>query len=352
VTYHAFQWIDDRFWVGAAGVDVFFVISGFIIWTVGSGPEARPAVFVWRRLTRVAPAYWLATGVVVAIASLWPTLLRQVTLSPAHIALSLAFVQHIDPRGLPFPVLPPGWSLDYEAVFYLLFALTLFAPAALRFRLLMAAIMAVIAFGVLDPPRYFLGANPMLLQFAAGAWIARRGQLGRVTPPQTGAILLATGVALLAVQGLAGVRSDLFRPLLWGAPAALIVAGAVALEPLKRLRPPAALRRLGDASYAIYLCHFIAVALVARLLGAQPSWRFVPAAIAVSLAAGLVTHRWIETPLIAACRAAPRLLATLLHSVTAGRKSRLPMNTDPTLAAPSAATHRPVCLDRRDKTRR
>ncbi|HLY79167.1 MAG TPA: acyltransferase, partial [Caulobacteraceae bacterium] len=140
VAYHAFQWIDDRFWVGAAGVDVFFVISGFIIWTVGSGEEASPGVFVWRRLTRVAPAYWLATGAVIALATLWPTLLRQVTLSPAHVALSLAFIQHIDPRGLPFPVLPPGWSLNYEAVFYGLFTLVLFAPAALRFRLLLAAL--------------------------------------------------------------------------------------------------------------------------------------------------------------------------------------------------------------------
>src|SRR5579862_498762 len=144
VADYAKKRIDDRLWVGAAGVDVFFVISGFIIWTVGSGEEASPGVFVWRRLTRVAPAYWLATGAVIALATLWPTLLRQVTLSPAHVALSLAFIQHIDPRGLPFPVLPPGWSLNYEAVFYGLFTLVLFAPAALRFRLLLAALGGVI----------------------------------------------------------------------------------------------------------------------------------------------------------------------------------------------------------------
>jgi exopolysaccharide production protein ExoZ len=309
VTYHAFQWIDDRFWVGAAGVDVFFVISGFIIWTVGSGDEANPAVFFWRRLTRVAPAYWLVTGAVIAIATLWPAFMRQVTLSPAHIALSLAFVQHIDPRGLPFPVLPPGWSLDYEAVFYAIFTLVLFAPAAIRFRLLLAALGAVIAFGLLDPPAYYLGANMMLLQFGAGAWLARRRQLGRRIPPAIGAPLMVIAALLLAGQGLTGLRSDLWRPLLWGVPAAMIVAGGVSLEPLPTLRPPWALLRLGDASYAIYLCHFIAVALAARLLGVAPAWRFVPVAIALSLAAGLIFHRWIEQPLIAACRAAPRLFA-------------------------------------------
>jgi exopolysaccharide production protein ExoZ len=318
VTYHAFQWIDDRFWVGAAGVDVFFVVSGFIIWTVGSDDEASPGVFFWRRLTRVAPAYWFATAVVIALALLWPTLLRQVTLSPAHIALSLAFVQHIDPRGLPFPVLPPGWSLDYEAVFYGLFTLVLFAPAPARFRLLLAGLGAVIAFGVLDPPAYYLGANMMLLQFGAGAWLARRRELGRRIPPDIGAALAAIGFVLLAAQGLTGLRSDLWRPLLWGVPAAMIVAGAVALEPLRTIRPPRALLRLGDASFAIYLCHFVTVAIAARLIGVAPTWRFVPIAVALSLVTGLVGHRWVEKPLIAACRAIPGLFAAKgLRSVTA-----------------------------------
>jgi len=315
VTYHAFQWIDDRFWVGAAGVDVFFVISGFIIWTIGSGEEASPGVFFWRRLTRVAPTYWLATGVVIGIATLWPSLMRQVTLSPAHIALSLAFVQHIDPRGLPFPVLPPGWSLDYEAVFYGLFTLVLFAPRDMRFRLLLSALGGAVVFGVLDPPAYYLGANMMLLQFGAGAWLARRRQLGRRILPEIGAALAVIGAVLLAAQGLTGLRSDLWRPLLWGVPAAMIVAGAVALEPAaapgqgRPLRPPSALLRLGDASYAIYLCHFITVALAARVVGLTPIWLFVPGAVGLSLIAGLIAHRWVEQPLIAACRAIPPLLA-------------------------------------------
>jgi exopolysaccharide production protein ExoZ len=309
VTYHAFQWIDDRFWVGAAGVDVFFVISGFIIWTVASEGEATAGVFFWRRLTRVAPAYWAATGAVIVIALAWPTLMRQVTLSPAHVALSLVFVQHIDPRGLPFPVLPPGWSLNYEALFYLLVTLTLLAPTALRFRLILAALVAVIAFGVLDPPAYYLGANMMMLQFAAGVWLARRRQLGLRTPPRVGVALIVTGVALLAAMGLAGLRSDLWRPILWGAPAAMIVAGALALEPVRALAPPKPLLRLGDASYAIYLCHFVAVAAAARLVGVAV-WPFVPLAIALSLAAGMVFHHAIERPLIAGARALPGLFTS------------------------------------------
>ena len=307
--FHAFQWLGDPFWIGAAGVDVFFVISGYVIWTVGGGPQARPGAFFWRRLTRVALAYWLMTGVVIAIAALWPRLTPQVSLSARHIALSLAFIQHTDPRGLVFPVLPPGWSLNYEAVFYSLFTLVLFAPERWRFRLIVGALTGVMLFGFLDPPAYELGANPMMLQFAAGVWLARRAELGRRIRPRTGLALAAGGAGLMAAMWLTGFRSDLFRPLLWGAPAAMIVAGALALEPLVARHAPRALSALGDASYAIYLCHFVTVDLAARAIGVQNTWLFVPAAVAISIAAGLAFHKLIERPLIAAARALPGLFA-------------------------------------------
>jgi exopolysaccharide production protein ExoZ len=307
VVFHAFQWLGDPFWIGAAGVDVFFVISGYVIWTVGSGREASPGRFFWRRLTRVAPAYWLMTGVVIAAAALWPRLMPQIALSARHIALSLAFIQHHDPRGLPFPVLPPGWSLAFEAVFYSLFTLVLFAPEPVRFRLILAALIGVTLFGFLDPPAYELGANPMMLQFAAGVALARRAQLGHRSGLRTGLLLTAGGVTLLAAMWLTGFRSDLFRPLLWGVPAAMIVAGALALEPLAARHAPRALLALGDASYAIYLCHFVTVDLTAAAIGVRHPWLFVPVAVTVSIAAGLAFHRLIERPLIAAARALPRL---------------------------------------------
>jgi exopolysaccharide production protein ExoZ len=276
---------------------------------MGTGPEASPGVFFWRRLTRVAPAYWLATGAVIAIVVFWPKLMPQVTLSARHIALSLAFIQHHDPRGLPFPVLPPGWSLAFEAVFYGLFTLVLFAPEPTRFRLIIAALFGVMMFGFLDPPAYELGANPMMLQFAAGVGLARRAQLGRRTGLRTGLLLAAGGVALLAAMWLTGFRSDLFRPILWGVPATMIVAGGLALEPRFARRAPRALVALGNASYAIYLCHFVAVDLVARAMGVLNPWVFVPTAIAASIAAGMAFHRWIERPLIAGARRLPGLLA-------------------------------------------
>lgn len=315
VVFHAFQWIDDRYWVGAAGVDVFFVISGLIIWTVGARDESRPAVFFWRRITRVAPAYWLMTGLVAAVAALWPMFLPQVSLSPRHLVLSLLFIQHTDPNGLVFPVLPPGWSLNYEAVFYALFTLVLFGPAKARFPLLLAGLSAVVALGFADPPLYGLGANPMMLQFAAGAWLARRLELGRGIEPGAGLVFAGLGLALFALMGATGFRNEFFRPLLWGLPALMVVAGALSIETLPRLAPPKPLTALGDASYAIYLCHLPAVAVVAHVFGVRPIGLFVPAALGASVIAGLAFHHAVERPLIRLCRALP-------HRVVARRPDR------------------------------
>jgi len=313
VVFHAFQWLDDQFWIGAAGVDVFFVISGFIIWTVSAGREASPASFAWRRFTRVAPAYWLMTFVVAAIALADPAFLPQVSVTAAHLLLSLAFVPHHDPHGLVFPLLPPGWTLNYEAIFYLIVAAALFAPGRLRFALVLAALAGVAAFGLTYPPAYGLGANLMMAEFAAGAWLGWRYMRGRRIEAGAGAVFAAVGVAVFAGLYLGHVHGsvfvEFFRPILWGAPAALIVAGAVAMERGWNLRTPALLERLGDASYAVYLCHMPATALVAHTLGTRPEAVFVPAAVLVSIGAGFGFHFGVEKPLIAAFRALPHRFA-------------------------------------------
>src|SRR6185503_14022461 len=170
VTYHALQWRPDGgFDVGRAGVDVFFVISGFIMWTITVEREVSPGAFLWRRFTRVAPAYWLITLATAALVTAWPNLMHNVHPEAWHIALSLAFIPHIDPAGMAFPLLPPGWTLNYEAVFYLIFAAGLLLRPKTRLWAVVLALAALSLFGLLIyPPAYEMGANPMMLQFAAG----------------------------------------------------------------------------------------------------------------------------------------------------------------------------------------
>ncbi len=301
--YHARQWSGGGFDIGRAGVDVFFVISGVIMWRVAKGPEARAPVFLWRRMTRVAPLYWLVTLVVAAVALAWPDFMPNVHLSWTHLALSLAFLPHLDPRGLPFPVLPAGWTLTYEAIFYLAFAGALLVPIERRAAVAAAGLFGLVGAGLmLDYPAYYLGANPMLLEFAAGVGLANMADISALPSRVTSLALIAVAVAAFALPALLGVFSEVWRPLIWGAPAAVLVAGALSLELQGGIGRWPVLERLGDASYSLYVVHAPIIALVAHAVGSgHPRLLFI-LALAASVAAGLACHLWIETPLIAGAR--------------------------------------------------
>ena len=318
VAYHALQWCDGGFDVGRAGVDVFFVISGVIMWRVTASRRVSPGRFLWRRFTRVAPLYWLATLLVAAIAQVWPGFLPEVRPGLGHLLLSLAFVPHLDPRGLPFPTLPPGWTLDYEMIFYLLFALALVVSVAHRARLVAAFLGGVVIAGFLFPDSaYYMGANPMLLQFAAGVGLGVMAGRGRLPSRAWGCGLLVAAVMVWILVQVGGLFTELWRPLVWGIPATLAVAGALAVEAggggalvrWPRGRAHQTLMALGDSSYSIYLFHLPATALIAHSLGYGRPWLFIPLSMAVSILAGLAAHRWIEKPLLRASRAmnAPRV---------------------------------------------
>jgi exopolysaccharide production protein ExoZ len=303
--YHALQWADGGFEVGRAGVDVFFVISGVIMWRVTAGGTVAPGAFLMRRATRVAPLYWLMTLLVCVIALVWRGFLPEVIPDGRHLALSLAFIPHFDPIGRPFPLLPPGWTLSYEAVFYALFAAALMAPERLRAIAVTAALGVVVAAGfLLADPVYILGANPMLLQFAAGVWLAVAMD-ARVLPGRAwGFALLFLGLSVFAALQITGFLNELWRPLIWGAPATLLVLGALCVEADGGVPQLAAPLAVGDASYALYLVHLPATALVAHTLGWRLPWLFVAASMVFSIAAALACHRWVERPLIALVRRA------------------------------------------------
>jgi len=300
VVYHASQWGVGVIDIGRAGVDLFFVISGVIMWKVTGVREGSPGAFVWRRLTRVAPFYWLVTLVLTGVALVWPDFLDNVHPAVGHVLLSLAFIPHFDPKGLPFPLYAPGWSLNYEAFFYLLFAAVLFAPRRRQAALVCAGLFLTVAAGfILNDPVYQLGANPMLFQFAAGVAIANLSEINGLPGRRGGWLLVAAGVAALAVPAALGVFSEFWRPFLWGAPAALIVAGAMAIEGDGGVPQIPALAALGEASYALYLTHEPAEAVIGHTLGTGNVWLFYPLAIAASVAAGLACHRCVEGPLTA-----------------------------------------------------
>ncbi len=297
---------------GAAGVDLFFVISG-VVMIAASGRLAGRAdgwrVFLRRRAERIVPLYWLATAVKLALALCLPSLARHTRPDWVNTACSFLFLPAANAAGEIRPVLPAGWTLSFEMLFYLVFAagLALRPRDGLRgvvLRVVLPALLVLSLAGLARTPglpAVAVLADPLVLEFGAGAalglWVLHLADKPARRPAGIlGPALLAVAAALALVRLPAG--TPWWRVLDWGGPAALLVAALLALERRDVVPWPRALLRLGDASYAIYLAHgFVLGGLAALHLPA--AWMLLTAAAVLSTAAGLVVHTGIERPIAA-----------------------------------------------------
>lgn len=299
--YPGLGWPDHSFL--ESGVDVFFVISGFIMVYI-IRPETRPGAFWLQRFTRIAPLYWLAT-LVAYFGCLWaPQWFYGMAQSPLFALKSALFF----PTGSDMwahPIVQQGWTLDYEFLFYTVLALCLFLkrpflPAAI----VLVLIMTVGAlFGKAGGVLGFYSDQAMLLEFLFGMGLAAALREARL-PPASGFAIAVAGLVLLCLLWNNPIGYP--RGLKVGMPAALVVAGALISEPVWRAHP--ALRRtalLGDASYAIYIVHYFFVSTIARFFEVNPAlkpplgpWAYSALMFAVALGAGIAAHVWIEQPLL------------------------------------------------------
>jgi exopolysaccharide production protein ExoZ len=284
-------------WDFTSGVQIFFVISGFIMYAAAR--QERPGEFMRRRLIRIAPLYAIATLIWTA----WLGAHGLPVTDLGHLAMSLLIIPHPNPihPDLIWPVLTPGWTLCYEMAFYLLFAVGLAVRRVVA--VTAGVILPLVAVGfAFDPkgaiPHAF--TDPILLAFVAGiaiAWIHERVSLARAWP------LALLGAGVLAAHATPWLQLSMTWIV---AASAALVAGALALEPYIGTRRLAGLRAVGDASYAIYLFHTLILAQVLwtghglSLTGWPQFLLLAGAGVALSVAAGLVLHRWVERPMLRA----------------------------------------------------
>jgi exopolysaccharide production protein ExoZ len=304
LVFHAAERAGWSFGVGAAGVDVFFVISGFIMWVVTYRRPLSPTGFLVRRIQRIVPLYWGLTLVVAAAAVLVPAAFPAMNPTASHVLKSLLFVPHRDAGGDIAPLIVPGWTLDYEMFFYLLFAAGLLAPARIRAFALTAALAGLVALRPLGDTQNALWStytNPLLLEFGAGVWLGRAWSQGRLPGRALAWTLIAAGLAGFTAVTLAGIDVEPVRVLVWGLPSLALVAGAVSLEQAGLLPRWWPLRELGDASYSVYLIHGLAVSAAWRLMQMAGLATPVPvflASIAAGVTAGLLAYQLFEKPLL------------------------------------------------------
>ena len=290
-----------------AGVDIFFVVSGFIMVHASAGLFDRPGgarQFMGRRLARIVPLYWAATTLFLLVGLVVPAALNSGVPGIAQIAGSYLFWPIVSTQGLAQPVYSLGWTLNYEMLFYALFGAGLLLPGRFTLPAVTLALFALVAVeamaGPLALPLGFWG-QPIVLEFAAGMGIAvlrRRGL--RLGLPLRGAVAGA-GVALLLVAAKQGAGADPWSSLLWhgGASALLVLAAACGERREAPSVPVRALALVGDASYALYLVHpFVIRGLreVCVQLGMGAPLVFIALTLAGSVVTALVVHRWFEKP--------------------------------------------------------
>lgn len=299
VIFHATWRAGDGWHVGQAGVDIFFVISGFIMWVL-SERRPTPGEFIRDRVVRIVPLYWVATGGMVAggLIGAFPNL----ELDPAHVIASFLFLPYASPNGgETWPLLVQGWTLNYEMFFYVLFALVLLAPRSAHLAILWSALAVCSAIGVLITSggvALDFYTDSILLEFAAGVGIGALWTSNRLPSKAMGWALTLAACAMFVALSFVEVSGPRF--LVWGGPSALLVLGVCTLERRGVTLSTPWLLFLGNASYSIYLFHTFAISIVARLFGDRLG--FVLESILSTLggiAVGALVYLLIEKPLTA-----------------------------------------------------
>ena len=290
-----------------AGVDIFFVVSGFIMVHASGELFGRPGaarLFLERRIARIVPLYWAFTTLFLLIGLAVPAMLNSGVPSLGQIASSYLFWPMASTQGLVQPVYSLGWTLNYEMLFYVLFAGALVLPRAWVVPVVALALLALVGSealaGPLPLPFGFWG-QPIALEFAAGMALALlwRGGLHLASPLRWS--IAAGGVAILIFGRHLPIPEGPWRDfVLHGSAASLLVLAAVSGRdegaPSAIMR---ALARVGDASYALYLVHpFVIRGLreVFMRLGLLEPALFVAVALAGAVVAALAVHRMFEVP--------------------------------------------------------
>ena len=298
VVFHAAERTGLYFAIGAAGVDVFFVVSGFIMMAISDRRPMQPVAFLRDRLLRIGPSYWIVTSIMIAgaAAGLFPNL----KLDIAHVLGSFLFVPVPSPNtGDLWPVLVQGWTLNYEIFFYAVFALALLVRPSFRLTALTAVLALLVLTGLSIQSQNILAAfytQPLLLEFAAGAFLAKLWKSGTLPSPLIGVLLVVLSIGGFAMIHLLKLEFGAFN---CGPLAVLLVLGMLAIENAGKLPSSPIATYIGNASYSIYLWHTLALSVVVKagtVLG-LPGLLIAAAGIAAGTIAGVIGYECVEKPI-------------------------------------------------------
>jgi len=262
-------------------------------------PGDTPRRFIVNRIRRVVPLYWFFTLLMAAIMLLMPGLLKNTTFNLPDLIQSLAFWPHFSTAQSDqvWPIVAPGWSLNYEMYFYLLFALSLLLSNRLQLLFVTTGISAVFLASLAAEtggPVSLFYSNSIVFEFIFGMLLAEYWKRGYRLSSGAGWLLLISGFLLISLQ------LPVPRIFEFGVPATLVVAGALFV----RLPEIKWASLLGDASYALYLSHIFTLGLLRKVLppflgdGAMAAFWFTVISMIVCTLASIFIHLWIDNWLL------------------------------------------------------
>lgn len=272
------------FWFGYSGVDIFFVLSGFIIFYTTSNHTTRSTFFL-RRLLRIYPMYWMAIFLVLVIAYSSQALHLGSDSSISNAVTDASFFSKLG-TFLLIPkssdIIKISWTLSYEMAFYSLFAIFFFYSKNLFIAILMlwATLSLVTAFyfkmDYAQPDNPMIAMiNPIMIEFIFGCGIAilclkyknifsnRKLTWLFFLLMSIGIISYISSVMLVTHEFTKLASTNQYsRFIIYGMPAAIIIFSSIYL-PISYFKW---LTFLGDASYSIYLFHYPIMGVMAKLM--------------------------------------------------------------------------------------
>jgi exopolysaccharide production protein ExoZ len=292
---HSFDYICR---LGACGVHIFFVISGFVmVYSSFNGDPFSSRMFLLRRFVRIYPIYWIyATAYLVIHAVIGtPYDLSTMQIVKAFMLLPVSAAD----------IIGPGWTLSFEVYFYLCFALAMMAGVMRGTMILTAWFVASVAIGVIvhAPTATVLHVllNPLLLEFLAGVAIGLAVLTKKIVHPRVADGLIVAGILGFVGGAIVGY-TRLPAVLMWGIPSILLVAGFVFKE--RTGKTPSLVLKfswLGDSSYSLYLLHVLLIDLViGTLIASRMHLPIAALTVGVPLlciVVAILAYGWIEKPL-------------------------------------------------------
>ncbi|HBJ37646.1 MAG TPA: hypothetical protein DDZ51_23395 [Planctomycetaceae bacterium] len=329
--------IFDHF--GFAGVDLFFVISGLVMVVTCQryfGRAAHASAFLWRRITRIYPLYWIFTLLQLVAILLVPAAADRL-LTAENIVSSFLLLPQAG-----YPILAPGWTLVYEMFFYLVFSLLFFIPRRFSVHfltgwgLLTTALYASQSTAGMsdttDLVKLPIYASPMPLEFLAGCLI---GFLYNRQINCFGKLSICVGTALFVAGGWVvetytdlSTEFGLTRVLVFGGASSLVLYGLIASEKSRRVNKliqwmtSRKLVALGDASYSLYLSHLLVInAFVTMWSHLHATNWYVQAiyeaiVLATCIGFAIITFRLVERPILARSQTSIAAGSGLMRAIT------------------------------------